>query len=131
MPSRADYMKVANQIASHMNAFGLAFKTYSLGDFDAMIKSVAGDGARISTETSGREFSAILQERGFLLFPSIADSEDGYSRVIRTNTIIANLLSAFRYPGSDGDAQLASLLRTLQARRRPDDLSAAAAGTDG
>jgi hypothetical protein len=128
MPARADYMKVAKQIADYMNAFGMAFKTYKVSDFDEMIKAVAGGGARISTGTSGQDFAGILQERGFLIFPAIADSTDGYVRVYRANSVIANLLSAFRYPGADGDGQLASLLRTLQLRRRPDEFSSPETG---
>ncbi len=130
MPSKSDYMKVATQIANYLNAFHLAFKTYKVSDFDEMIKVVAGGGARISTGTSGQDFANILQERGFLIFPSIADSADGYVRVFRANSVIANLLSAFRYPGADGDAQLASLLNTLQGRRRPDDFSTSAAPSE-
>ena len=124
MPSKADYMKVAKQISDYMNSFGLAFKTYKVDDFDGMIKVVAGGGARISSPKSASEFSGILQERGFLIFPSIDESLDGYVRVFRANSVIASLLSAFRYPGSDGDGQLASLLTTLQKRRRPDDFTA-------
>ena len=124
MPSKADYMKVAKQISDYMNSFGLAFKTYKVDDFDGMIKVVAGGGARISSPKSASEFSGILQERGFLIFPSIDESLDGYVRVFRANSVIASLLSAFRYPGSDGDGQLASLLTTFQKRRRPDDFTA-------
>ena len=121
MASRADYMKVARQIADYMNAFHLAFKTYKVSDFDAMIKVVAGGGARISTGKNSVDFTVMLQECGFIIFPSISDSSDGYVRVLRAGSVIANLLNAFRYPGSDGDAQLAALLTTLQHRRRPDD----------
>ena len=88
-----------------MNSFGLAFKTYKVDDFDGKIKVVAGGGARISSPKSASEFSGILQERGFLIFPSIDESSDGYVRVFRANSVIASLLSAFRYPGSDGDGQ--------------------------
>ena len=116
-------MKVAKQISDYMNSFGLAFKTYKVDAFDGMIKVVAGGGARISSPKSASEFSGILQERGFLIFPSIDESSDGYVRVFRANSVIASLLSAFRYPGSDGDGQLASLLTTLQKRRRPDDFT--------
>jgi hypothetical protein len=123
MPAKADYMKVAKQISDYMNAFHLAFKTYRVSDFDDMMKSVAGGGARISTDSSSKDFTGILQERGFVIFPAINESTDGYVRVFRANSVIANLLSAFRYPGPDGDAQLASLLTTLQNRRRPDDFA--------
>jgi len=116
-------MKVAKQIADHLNAFRLAFKTYKVSDFDEMIKTVAGAGSRISTGTNAQDFSTILQERGFLIFPAITDTPDGYVRVFRANSVIANLLSAFRYPGADGDVQLANLLITLQSRRRPDDFA--------
>ena len=65
----------------------------------------------------------MLQERGFIVYPAIADATDGYVRVFRANSVVTNLLSAYRYPGQDGDTQLASLLRALQNRRRPDDFS--------
>ncbi len=125
MASKADYLKVATQVAKYMNAYGLAFKTYKVSDFDEMIRAEAGGGARVSTATNAKDFAAILQERGFVIFPAIEDSPDGYVRVIRANTVVANLLSAFRYPGADGDEQLAALLRTLHVRRRPDDFTAA------
>ena len=89
-----------------------------------MIKSLAGPGARISTDKTAEEFEKTLLERGFLVFPSISANEDGHVRIIRANSITANLLSAFRYPGEYGDAELARLLRALQNRRRPDDMSA-------
>lgn len=123
MPAKADYMKVAKQISDYMNAFHLAFKTYTVSNFDEMMKAVAGGGARISSDKSAAEFTTLLGERGFLIFPPIEESVDGYVRVFRANSVIANLLSAFRYPGADGDAQLASLLSTLQNRRRPDDFA--------
>jgi hypothetical protein len=124
MPTRDHYMTVARQIADYLNSFGLAFKTYKISEFDDMIRAVAGEGARVSTDTAARDFTSLLQERGFVIFPSIDASPDGYVRVFRSNTVIANILSAFRYPGPNGDAQLAGLLRTLQSRRRPDDFSA-------
>ncbi len=123
MASKADYMKAAKQIADHMNAFKLAFKTYKVSDFDDMIKAICGAGARVSTSTTSQEFTALLQERGFIIYPALSESPDGFVRVYRANSVIASLLSALRYPGEDGDSQLASLLRTLQVRRRPDDFS--------
>ncbi len=123
MPTRDNYMTVARQIADYLNSFRLAFKTYKVSDFDDMIRAIAGEGARISTDSSAREFTSLLQERGFTIFPPIESSPDGYVRVYRTNTIIANLLTAFRYPGANGDEQLATLLGSLKSRRRPDDFS--------
>ena len=124
MPTRDHYMTVARQIADYLNAFRLAFKTYKVSELDEMMSAVAGAGSRISTETSAADFSNLLLERGFSIFPSITDTADGYVRVIRANSIVANLLSALRYPGADGDAELARLLRTL-TRRRADDLGGA------
>lgn len=124
MPTRDDYMNVARQIAKYFDSFGLAFKTYKVSDLDDMIRAVAGEGARISTDTSSRDFTSLLQERGFTIFPPVDSSPDGYVRVFRTDTVIANILTAFRYPGANGDEQLASLLVALKRRRRPDDFSA-------
>ena len=123
MATKADYMKVAKQVSDYLNAFGLAFKTYNVAELNEMIRAVAGEGARIDSDTNAKEFTGMLQERGFVLFPPITETQDGYLRVLRANSVIANLLSAFRYPGADGDAQLAGLLRTLQNRRRPDDFT--------
>ena len=124
MTSKADYGKVALEIAKHLNAFRLAFKTYNVAELDEMIKAVAGEGARVSTDTSSQEFQNALLERGFLIFPPIQESEDGYIRVIRANSIVGNLLNAFRYVGPSGDEELAKLLTQLKSRRRPDDLAA-------
>ena len=124
MASKSDYGKVASEIAKHLNAFRLAFKTYNVADLDSMIKAIAGEGARVSTDKSAREFQNALLERGFLIFPSIQESEDGFVRVIRANSIVGNLLNAFRYVGPSGDEELATLLIQLKSRRRVDDLAA-------
>lgn len=116
-------MTVPRRIADYLNSFHLAFKTYKVSDFDDMIRTVAGEGARISTESSAQQFTSLLQERGFVIFPPIETSPDGYVRVYCANSVIANLLTAFRYPGPNGDEQLAVLLCSLKARRRPDDFS--------
>jgi len=131
LPSRDNYMSVARQIADYLNAFGLGFKTYRVSELDDMVKAVAGPGARVTGggDASEQLENALLQ-RGFLLFPPIGESEDGYVRVIRSNTIIGNLLNAFRYPGANGDTELARLLRALKSRHRPDDLTSAPEATD-
>ena len=123
MANKSDYGKIASQIARHLNAFRLAFKTYNVSEFDEMIKSIAGEGARVSTDTSAQEFQNALLERGFLIYPPIQESEDGYVRVIRANSIVGNLLNAFRYVGPSGDEELARLLTQLKSRKFPDDFS--------
>ncbi len=125
MANKDNYTAVAKQIADYLNAFGLAFKTYKVAELDAMMKTVGGEGARVSTEANSDEFEMMLLQRGFVIFPSIKSSEDGYVRVIRASSIIGNFLNSFRYPGQHGDGELARLLRTLQNRRRPDDLGTA------
>jgi hypothetical protein len=124
MASRDDYMKVARQIAEYCNSFRLAFKTYQISEFDAMMKAIAGEGGRVSSGDNAELLQAVLLERGFMVFPSINESEDGYVRVIRTGTLVANLLGAFRYVGPNGDAELADLLNHLKRRIRNDDFSA-------
>lgn len=123
MPSRDDYMNVAKQIASHLNAFGMAFKSYNVTEFNEMLAAVAGSGARVTSGDSAMQIKTCLLERGFTIFPDIADADDGYVRVIRTNTIVGSLLNAFRYVGPNGDTELAGLLNALKRRSRPDDFS--------
>jgi hypothetical protein len=115
-------MRVAREIASYMNNFGLAFKTYRISQLDDMMKQVAGDGARVSSETSAEAFENSLMQRGFLLFPPICEATDGHVRIYRSQSLLGNLLNAIRYPGDDGDEQLARVLKTIRNRRRPDDL---------
>jgi hypothetical protein len=115
-------MQVARQITDHMNAFRLAFKTYGIKELDEMMHSVAGEGARISTADAASQFETCMLERGFVVFPTVADNTEGYVRIYRAASLIGNLLSAFRYPGPNGDTELARLLTTLQRRKRPDDL---------
>ena len=122
MTSKADYGKVASEIAKKLNAFRMAFKTYQVAEFNEMIKTVAGEGSRVSTETAAEAFQMALLERGFIVFPAITDAEDGYVRVIRANSIVGNLLNAFRNVGPSGDEDLAKLLTNLKRRQRPDDL---------
>lgn len=128
MTTRDNHMAVARQIANHMNAFRLAFKTYAIADLDVMIREVAGDGARVSTGGASETFQSCLQERGFVIFPPIHENQEGYVRIFRASSIIGNLLSAFRYPGPDGDSELARLLTGIQRRSRPDDLGETDAG---
>ena len=125
MASQADYMKVAKEIDTYMNAFHLAFKTYQIEDFNVMIKAVAGDGARIGPgiETFN-SFKTALLERGFTIYPSSPDdAQDGYVRVIRANSLVGSLLNAFRYVGPDGDSELAKILTVIKSRKRADDFA--------
>ncbi|MBY0311818.1 MAG: hypothetical protein K2W85_07095 [Phycisphaerales bacterium] len=121
MPSRDDYVAVAQEIANYFNAFNLGFKTYKVSELDAMIKAKAGEGARISTKTAAEEFETVLLKRGFMCFPAIPEVEDGYVRVFRTGTVAANILQAFLSPGQTTDQSLAAMLRTLRTRRQVDD----------
>ena len=101
MASRDDYMNVAKQIASHLNAFRMAFKSYNVSELDGMIEAVAGPGSRVSGDTTSEHLKMCLLERGFTIHPEITDAEDGYIRIIRTNSIVGNLLTACRFrPGS-------------------------------
>lgn len=122
MATRDHYMHLATEIANHMDAFGLAFKSYNVSDFNKMIETIAGTGARVSGKDTGDHLKTTLLERGFIIHPSIADSEDGYVRVIRANSIVGSLLNAFRYVGPNGDRELVRLLQALKRRPRPDDL---------
>jgi hypothetical protein len=117
MPSSDQLIEVATQIAKFMNAFGLAFKTYNISEFDEMIQAVAGEGQRITSHGTAEQFTTMLVDRGFVIFPGIGSATDGYVRVIRAGSLVSNLLTAFRYPGPNGDAELARLLRALRARR--------------
>lgn len=113
-------MAVARDIANYMNAWRLAFKSYSTSELDSMMKTIAGEGARVSTAAAAESFEGCLQERGFVIFPSIKDTQEGYVRIYRASSKIGNLLSAFRYPGPNGDNELAGLLGSLSRSRRPD-----------
>jgi len=115
-------MQLARQITNYMNAFRLAFKTYGIKELDEMMRNVAGEGARVSTADAASQFETCMLERGFVVFPSIADNNEGYVRIYRAASLIGNLLSAFRYPGPNGDNELAHLLITLQQKKRHDDL---------
>ncbi len=121
MPSKDDYVAVAQEIANYFNAFNLAFKTYKVAELDTMIKAKAGQGARISTATVADEFETVLLKRGFMCFPPIAQAQDGHVRIFRTGTVPANILQAFLNPGQTTDQSLAGLLRTLRTRRQADE----------
>ena len=125
MAKKSDYGQVASEIAKYLNSFGLAFKTYNISEFDSMIKAVAGDGARIdkNSESNATDFQNALLERGFTIFPEITEAEDGSVRVIRTHSIVNNLLNAFKYVGARGDEDLARLLSELKKYRREVDVS--------
>jgi hypothetical protein len=125
MATRDDYMKVAQQIAQHLDSYRLAFKTYNVSELDAMIAEVAGQGARV-TGGGGTtdQFKTCMLERGFVIHPEIGDAQDGYVRVIRSNSIVGNLLNAFKYVGANGDEQLIRLLGQIKRKTRPDDFTA-------
>lgn len=118
MTQNAIYSQVAGQIAQYLNSFKLAFKTYHVSDFDEMIKTVAGESARVSTQKTSEDFEYALLERGFVIYPKIANAADGYVRVIRANSIVGNLLNSFKYVGSSGDEDLAKLLIQLKRQNR-------------
>jgi len=121
-------MAVAAEISKYMNAFHLAFKTYNTAQFDEMIAAIAGSGQKVTAQGTAEEFQATLLQRGFVIFPAIGETKDGYVRVIRASSLTNNFLNAFLYPGANGDAELARLLRVLRSRRRdeiqdePDDV---------
>jgi hypothetical protein len=117
MPSTDQLMTVAAEISKYMNAFGLAFKTYNGSEFDTMIEAVAGAGQKITSRGTAEQFAGMLLQRGFIIFPAIGATTDGYVRVIRAGSLTSNLLNALQYPGPNGDAQLARLLKTLRSRR--------------
>ena len=122
MATRDDYMKVAQQIAQHLDSYRLAFKTYNVSELDTMIEGVAGEGARVSSGGgTSEQFKTCLLERGFVIHPEIPDSQDGYVRIIRSNSIVGNLLNAFKYVGANGDQQLIKLLGQIKRKSRPDD----------
>ena len=118
MATKDHYISVAKQVAEYLNAFGLAFKTYNTKELDAMLKAVAGEGARVAGEDVSTEMERAMSERGLTCFPKIHEAPDGYVRVYRSGSVVSNLLQAFRYPGPSGDADLAALLRALH-RPRP------------
>ena len=120
MTTRDQYMAVARELANYMNAWRLAFKSYAISELDTMMKTTAGEGARVSTDSAAESFESCLQERGFVVFPSIKDNQEGYVRIYRASSKIGNLLSAFRYPGPNGDNELSALLSSLSRARRPD-----------
>jgi hypothetical protein len=128
MASRDHLMKVATEISKYLNAFGLAFKTYNESELDEMIKVIAGPGTKITSPQTAEQFSTMLLERGFVIFPSIGGTTDGYVRVIRANSLTNNLLTAFRYPGANGDAELAKLLNILRSRRHGGDVEESGPG---
>lgn len=117
-------MTVARGIAEYMNAWRMAFKSYSIAELDAMMKATAGESARLSSAGTAESFESCLQERGFVVFPPIKDNQEGYVRIFRAGSKIGNLLSAFRYPGPNGDSELAGLLSSLSRARRPDAVAA-------
>jgi len=116
-------MQVAKRIAEQMNAFRLAFKTYHVNDLNKMLQAISGEGSRIDGDETGHAILDALLQRGFTLHPKPNDAEDGYVRIIRTNSIVGNLLSAFEYVGPNGDDELARLLVALKRRPRNDDLA--------
>lgn len=120
MPTKDHFQAVAKQIAEYLNSFGLAFKTYTITQLDQMIKATAGEGARVTTESSWDEMEMALLQRGLIVFPTLQNAEDGHVRIYRAGTVVGNLLQAFRYPGQSSDSDLAGLLRTLRARRNND-----------
>lgn len=123
MASKDDYNSIAQEIANFMNAYRLAFRTYHVDDLDNMMTLKAGSGARLSTKTNAEEFETVLLRRGFRCYPPVStakDGGDGYVRIYRTNTAVANILEAFLNPGQNGDQALRGLLRRLWSNR-PDE----------
>lgn len=121
MTKQADYMTVALQVAKHMDAYRLAFKTYSISELDSMMKETAGQSARVNSGGAFRDLENAFLQRGFSVFPSLEGAQDGFVRIFRTNSILGNLITTLRFVGSNGDAELAKLLTQLKNRARPDD----------
>lgn len=90
----------------------LAFKTYSVEDVYESVKKNGG----IGTHATAEQVELAFFHSGLLLFPwDKTGNKQGYTRVYRAGSLIAGVLNAMRYPGTNSDDDLSKLISTVKA----------------
>jgi len=118
MPSKDSYRTAAKKMKQLLDSEHSAFRTVQAKEITGAVQSAAGSGGH-----GGAEMESALLEEGLLVFPSLTQQpSDGYVRLYRSGTVIANILNAIRYPGSGSDNDLAQLIAKVKT---PKSLSAA------
>ncbi len=109
---------VARLVKQIMNDNKLAFKTFPKTEFLSMLRGSAEKNTIRIGSTIGYEIENALSEEGFKVFPHLVDVGLNESvRVFRSGSLIYTVLSAFLYPGTKTDKELASLLATVKDSR--------------
>lgn len=114
MASKDTYSAFAKKIVKELNENKLAFKTYNVEELNKRLGEEGGSGSRLNTAATAKEFSLILMELGFVIYPSIDNTLDGYVRIYRAASLIGNILQSIKYPGPDGDEYLSKLLTQVK-----------------
>ncbi|GMU61118.1 MAG: hypothetical protein AMXMBFR34_28810 [Myxococcaceae bacterium] len=115
MASKDDYRQAAKKLKASLDEKHAAFMTFQLSAIEDALHGKAGTGSKASGNKSGAEMEAALLEEGLICYPPLTSPPtDGYVRLYRTGTMIANILNAIRYPGSGSDQDLANLITKVK-----------------
>jgi len=124
MAARDKYLSVAKGLKREMDSARAAFKSLNVADLQDRAKEVdpglhvqRGEGARVMTEC--------LREMGLTVFPPLENApQDGYVRIIRSGSLLANILVNLQTPGPGSDMDLAVMLNAIKRRDLAQDENA-------
>lgn len=112
MTTRDDWNSVAKRIKEEMDRNKLAFKTYNIKDLEKLFNN---GNANLHKDFDSLENA--LMRVGFTTFPSLADEQEGHTRIYRAGSLIATLLNAITAPGEGSDEELSTLIGKIKKSR--------------
>lgn len=118
MATKDQFRTVAKNVRRELDTAHQAFKTYNVRDLQRMVKDVAGESANVKGDSFAEDLEEALLHEGLLAFPAISDKivrdDEGFTRIIRSGSLLGGILNALRFPGPGSDQDLAQLLGRIK-----------------
>lgn len=117
MAARDKYLTIAKNLKRELDAARAGFKSLNIAELQERAKEVGGDGIHVTKDDGAKILSECLSEMGLTVFPPLAAAPiDGYIRIIRTGSLLGNILVNLQTPGTGSDADLANLINRIKRR---------------
>lgn len=123
MAARDKYLTVAKVLMREMNCARAAFKSLNVAELQERATEV-DPGMHVERDEGARVMTDCLREMGLTVFPPLENApQDGYVRIIRSGSVLANILVNLQTPGPGSDQDLALMLNALKRRDLAQDES--------
>lgn len=115
MVAQDDYHKLATSIAKDMDHAGHAYTTKTRLEIATLLRNVTNQPRGKIGRNVADAIEAALQEKGLRVFPHINDTGPNDAvRIIRSASMINDILNAFLHPSTTTDKKLADLINTAK-----------------